>query len=90
MLGRLGRSLGGTSSRRGQAATAGVRLDAAQSKVAGLQQDLADVEAELDGDLQQIHDDWDAKAAEIETVSIPLERSDVSVAQLVLLWLPVG
>ena len=56
----------------------------------GLQQDLADLEAELDGDLQRIHDEWAAKAAEIETVPIPLERSDVSVAQLVLLWLPVG
>jgi hypothetical protein len=65
-------------------------LEAAQSKVTGLQQDLTDLEAELDEDLQRLHDEWTAKAAEIETIAIPLERSDVSVAQLVLFWLPVG
>ena len=85
LLGQLGRAAG----RTGKTSAAGARVDAAQGKVARLEAQLQDVEAELAQELTEIGAKWDGVAAEITTTSIPLEKSDVKVTQLVLAWLPV-
>jgi len=41
-------------------------------------------------DIDDIVAAWDTASGAIETVEIPLERSDVEVDPLRLLWLPVG
>ncbi|GAA1038962.1 DUF87 domain-containing protein [Virgisporangium ochraceum] len=89
-LSKAAGSLGGIASRRGRSSAASDRLDAAENKVGQLQQDLADVEADLARELTAIQTAWDAKAAAVETVEVGLERTDVQVTQLVLAWLPVG
>jgi predicted nucleic acid-binding Zn-ribbon protein len=77
------------SRRHSSTQAAGARLDAAESKIQGLQQDLADLEQELVAEVQTITDKWNAVAQEISTASVPLERTDVKVVQRALVWLPV-
>ncbi len=88
-LGSMLGSLGTAAGRRGRTSASGARLDAAQAKVAQLEQDAADLEAEAQADIARINAEWDAKAAAITTSQVTLERTDVSVAQIVLAWVPV-
>jgi hypothetical protein len=85
LLGKLGRAVG----RSGKTSAAGSRVEAAKSKVARLEGQLADIEAELVEDLTEIDAAWKAKAADITTMSIGLEKSDVKVTHLALAWVPV-
>jgi hypothetical protein len=89
-LSKVAGSLGGIVSRRGRSSAAKERVDAAENKLERLQQDLADVEAELAQELADIQSAWDTKAADVQTVPVGLEKTDVSVVQLALVWLPVG
>jgi hypothetical protein len=85
LLGKLGRAVG----RSGKTSAASTRVEAAQSKVARLEGQLADIEAELVEELTEIDAAWQAKAAQVETMAIGLEKSDVKVTHLALAWLPV-
>lgn len=89
MAGKVLGNLGGMAGRRTRSRSAGERLDAAQNKVGNLYADLQDLEAELAEEVTEITADWDAKAADVTRIGITLERTDVSVAQLVLAWVPV-
>jgi hypothetical protein len=85
---QMSRSLGGSSSRR--RASTNQRRDAAADKVATLEEDAADLEAQLADDIAAIDQTWDDKAAAVDTVPVTLEKSDVDVTSIALLWLPVG
>ena len=89
-LSKVAGSLGGMASRRGRSRAAADRVDAVENKLEQLQHDLADVEAELTQEITDIQQAWEAKAANVQPVNVTLEKTDVSVAQLVLAWLPVG
>ena len=80
-------SRGSSSSRR--RSSTGQRRDAANARVATLQSDAEELEADLADEIAAIDDAWTAKAAAVETVQIPLEKTDVAVTSLSLLWLPV-
>lgn len=82
--------LGGAAGRRSRSAAAGERLDAAENKVETLRRDLADLELELAEEVSGIEDAWEATAAAVTTLSVPLEKTDVRVTRLVLAWLPVA
>jgi hypothetical protein len=82
-------TLGGAAGRRSRTSQAGTRLDSAKDQLDQLHDDLEDLEAELAAELDEITRTWDAKAAAVETLAVPLERADVKVTQLVLAWLPV-
>ena len=86
MLGKLG----GLFGKHQRASTAGERVDAVENKVQSLEQDLHDLEAEAATEIQELSDAWDAKSAGVTTVAVTLERTDVSVAQIVLAWIPVA
>jgi hypothetical protein len=89
----LGSFLGGRrstrslASGRGTGATA-ARLDTANQRLAGLQQDIVELEAELQQELADIDGAWDAKAADIQVTPVRLEKTDVSVDQVCLVWIP--
>ncbi|TDT17044.1 uncharacterized protein DUF87 [Ilumatobacter fluminis] len=85
MLGKLGTAAG----RRGRTNASKERLDAAENKVDRLQEDLVELEADLADDITEIDARWMSTAKEITTLSVGLEKSDISVAQLSLAWLPV-
>ncbi len=97
----LGAFLGGRRSSRslsrlGQAMTGGStattrarkRAESAAAKAAETAGDLTELEQELAEEITAISGRWDAVAAAIETVPIRLERSDVRVADVRLLWIP--
>jgi hypothetical protein len=83
-------SLGTVINRRGRSAAASDRVDAVENKTAQLQQDLEATEAELAQEVATIQTAWEAKAANVQEMSVTLEKTDVSVSQLALVWLPVG
>ena len=85
LLGQIGRAAG-----RGTRTSAGAsRVDAAQNKVGRLQEELEAVEAELADEITEIDDRWTGLAANVSTLSIGLERTDVKVTQLAVAWIPM-
>ena len=78
----------GVSSRRKQSSAAADRVEAALAKVEQRQLELADLEAELADALADIAAEWDAVAADVTEVEVPLEKTDVSVTELALVWVP--
>jgi len=51
--------------------------------------DLDAVEQDLAEEIEAIRIEMDDKAATIEELSIPLEKVDVKVAELKLVWVPI-
>ena len=41
-------------------------------------------------EIADINDEWEAKAGEIEAVQIGLEKTDITIDELALLWVPVA
>lgn len=92
----LGGLFGGRRSRRSivtdvrRASASASKVDAAQEKVTAAEQAILDLEAELGDEVSGIDAEWAAKARAISTMDIPLERTDVVVADLRLLWVPTA
>lgn len=84
-----GSMIGSASRRRSSTQAANARLDAQENKIQALQHELADLEQQLVDEVQAITDKWNGVAMDISTVSVPLERTDVSVLHIALVWLPV-
>ncbi|MFW2332271.1 helicase HerA-like domain-containing protein [Ilumatobacter sp.] len=84
MLGKLGTAAG----RRGRTRASGERVEAAENKVERLEDQLADVEADLAEEVTELDQRWTEVAGAIEAIEVPLEKTDISVAQLVLAWMP--
>jgi hypothetical protein len=82
-------SLGTAAGRRTRSAASAKRADAAQDRVEQLQAEHDRVEQELGDEVAAITERWDAVAAAVDTVAVALERTDVALAQLVLVWIPV-
>ena len=82
-------ALGGAGSRRGRASTAKARVDAAGDRVTDKRDALERLEQDLSEELLDLAADWDEKAAGVEPVEIPLEKTDVRVSDIAVLWLPV-
>jgi hypothetical protein len=90
MIGDMLGDAGTAARRRGSTSAAGSRVDAAENKVARLADQLAELEAEAADDITAIADKWDTRAANVTTLQVGLERTDVTLSQLVLAWLPVN
>ena len=86
LLGKLGTA----ASRRGTTQASRERLDAAENKVGRLQESLEALELELSQDITEIDARWMALGKGIETMQVPLEKTDIKLTQLVLAWLPVA
>jgi hypothetical protein len=90
MLGSVFGKAGSAAGRRSRTAAAGNRLDAAENRIQTLHQQLEDLEGELMSEVTEIDARWMAAAKAITPMAVPLERSDVQVTQLSLVWLPVS
>jgi phage host-nuclease inhibitor protein Gam len=88
--GGIGGLLRGAAGRRSKSAVADERVDSAADKVVALQRNAEELEAELAEDVMEIDARWTAAARSITTSRVTLERTDVSVSQLVLAWVPVA
>ena len=76
------------ASGRRQSSAVSARLDSARRRVAEKIDNLEDLEFDLSEALIEIDDEWSARATTIEEVEIPLEKSDISIEDFSLVWLP--
>ena len=67
----------------------GARVDEAQGKVARIGEQRLALDEELAAASAEIDAKWSAAAAEIATIPVSLERTDVKVTELILAWVPV-
>jgi len=86
---RRTRSITGSSRSRSSRRSKQQRLEAAQGKVQDAWQRMADLEQDLLDDLEEINDKWEATAAETEELEVGLEKDDIDVADLTLVWVRV-
>jgi len=75
---------------QGRQQEAAQRVRSAENRAAERQEALSELEADLARDLAAIDEKWAAKAGAVETVEVPLERSDIRVTARSLVWIPVG
>ena len=98
----LGGLLGGRSRTKGmasaarramsgsrQSASTKARLETARNRAVEKIDQLEQLEYELQEAIVEIDDEWNEKAADVESVEIPLEQTDITVEDLILVWLPV-
>ncbi len=85
----IARKVGDLATRRSRTSEAGQRVETAADRVEEKAQALADLEADMAGELAAIGAEWDAKATAIEALDVPLEKSDIRVSSLALVWIPV-
>ena len=74
--------------RRSMTRKAQQRLEAAQRKMAEEAGDLVDIEEQMTRDLEEIVDEWRNRAEDVETVEIGLEKTDIGVDEITLVWIP--
>jgi len=65
------------------------RLKTAEHRYADLMEDRDELEAELGDDLNDIQDDWSEKVHEIESMIVGLEKTDITIDDVALVWIPV-
>ena len=88
--GRRSSTITKAANRRSQTKRTEARRDSASEAIADKSADLDALEADLAEDIEAIRTEMDDKAAMIEEVSIPLEKVDVKVVDLKLVWIPVS
>ncbi|MBX2826185.1 MAG: DUF87 domain-containing protein [Gammaproteobacteria bacterium] len=64
------------------------RLRTAENRYTKLVEDREELEEELSEDLMEIQDEWSEKATEIERVRIGLEKTDIGIDDVALVWIP--
>ena len=84
------RSLGSAAARAGRSSSKAERLETAEATVESKNEQLRDLETQLHDDLFAIDAKWDEVGRRITEYPIALERTDVSVRQFCVLWLPVA
>lgn len=87
--GRRSSTITKAANRRSQTKRTEARRDSAAEAVSDKMADLDSVEQDLAEDIDAIRIEMDDKAAMIEEVSIPLEKVDVKVTELKLVWVPI-
>jgi hypothetical protein len=80
-------SMLGSQGRSGEAAR---RVDTARNQAQRRHDVVADLEDQLAAELRDLDDDAATRAAAVETVEVPLERSDIRVTALSLVWVPTA
>jgi uncharacterized protein DUF87 len=79
-------ALSSAASRRGVSARSAERKETAKAKVDATKDDLAELEQEIAEEVAEIDERWRAVAAELDTLSIRLEATDVRVVETRLVW----
>ena len=65
------------------------RLKSAENRYNELVEDRDQLEDALSEDLFQIQQEWSDKAEEITSLTIGLEKTDISIDEIMLVWIPV-
>lgn len=83
------RAVGSAASRRRMTRQTQERLQTAAEKVADKTDRLDALEDDVENDVTDIMDEWNGAADDIETVEIGLEKTDINVGELSLVWVRV-
>jgi chromosome segregation ATPase len=73
-----------------QAASSKKRLDTALNRLDEKSDDLEELEAKLADSLIEIDDEWTDRAESIEELAIGLEKNDITVDDLMIVWISVS
>lgn len=73
-----------------QSSSIKARLETAENRVAEKVEDINELEDQLGEELILIDDEWTEKVGEVETVEIPLEKTDISIEDFLLVWVPTS
>lgn len=65
------------------------RVTTAENRYRELVDDRQALEDELSEDLFEIQDEWEAKASNIDSMVVGLEKTDISIDDVALVWIPV-
>jgi hypothetical protein len=85
---RRSNPLGDAARRRAASQRARSRAEAASQSVDVEQTELVELEDELAEEIASVTDELQARAGRVEEVEIPLEKTDIRVTDLRLLWVP--
>ena len=77
-------------SKRGMRDKAQERVETARNRLAEEVEDLQELEEELAEDLYELADHWDEVAAAITPLEVTLEKNDISVDEITLVWIPTA
>ena len=83
------RAVGSAASRRRVTRQTQERLRTAEEKMTDKTLQLDDLEDELEEDVNTIMADWEDASSDVETVEIGLEKTDISVDEISLVWFRV-
>ena len=87
---RRTRSITGSARSRASRRSKEQRLETAHGKVQDAWQAMSDLEQDLLDELEEINDRWESAAEQVETLEVGLEKDDIQVDELMLVWVPVG
>ncbi len=87
---RSSRSMSTAAGKRSMTRKAEQRVKKAEAKVSDKVEDLDELEQDVEEAAADVLEEWSEKAADIETLEIGLEKSDISVEDPVLVWIPVA
>ncbi len=76
------------SSRRGQTARTARRLSSAKNRVEELEDAMEELETELADEILAIDARWEEAALDVEPVEVGLEKTDIHVDQVAVVWIP--
>lgn len=78
----------GVANRRSKSTKLQTKLETYEERIEAAADELEALEAELADTIVEITDRWDAVAANITSRPVPLEKNDIVVAQVSLIWIP--
>ena len=84
------RSLTGVMSRRQQTSRAKRRVEETEGDIEALQEEIDDLAMDLESQIAELRADWLEKLSEIEAQAVGLERNDIRLERLELVWVPVS
>jgi hypothetical protein len=87
---RSTRSVTGTAAARRAAASKQERLRTAQGKAQSKLDELDELERDMILELEEINDRWEDIGRDIEPVEVGLEKNDIHVDEISLVWIPMG
>lgn len=65
------------------------RLQTAENRYNELLENREELEEEISEDLLEIQDEWTEKAVEIQSMVVGLEKADISIDDVALVWIPI-
>ncbi len=89
LLGRRStRSVTGSARNRSATRSKESRLRTAEAKADDKYAELQALETELVEELEEINDLWEAKGEQIDEIEVGLEKADIQINEIALVWLP--